>query len=393
MSLIVSISSLKGGVGKTSVTLGLASAALASGKNVLVVDMDPHADASTGLAIGAGGTDIGVMLTSPKKFKVSEESVSSGWNTIAESYRIEAQLLAQSEAEQNDRAEDSTDIVDEQAPENLDAPENQVPLSDADEQDPAVAEEEEENFSAEANTADEDEATEDSVEESAETTQTAANESESNEELESAKEQTEETPDEEETPHPAEEINESSPAPAFAHYGPVGSIEVLRGSSASTAIESLSQRKTLPRLRQLLEGASESYDLILIDCPPTLGRLTSMAWAASDRVISIAEPSLFSVAGTERTLRAIARFESHSKYSVESASVVVNMIDPNNPEHAFRINEMRDIFGALVAEPAIPEFPEFQRIQGSAYPVHFWPEPQAQEFARILSVLLDGLLR
>ena len=54
---IVSISSLKGGVGKSSVTLGLASAAMDDGHRALVVDLDPHADATTGL--GAAATSAG----------------------------------------------------------------------------------------------------------------------------------------------------------------------------------------------------------------------------------------------------------------------------------------------------------------------------------------------
>ncbi len=49
--LVLSISSLKGGVGKTSVTLGLASAAYNRGIPTLVVDMDPQADSSTGLDV------------------------------------------------------------------------------------------------------------------------------------------------------------------------------------------------------------------------------------------------------------------------------------------------------------------------------------------------------
>ena len=48
MPRIVSVSSLKGGVGKTSIVLGLASAALHGGLKTLVIDLDPHGDASTG---------------------------------------------------------------------------------------------------------------------------------------------------------------------------------------------------------------------------------------------------------------------------------------------------------------------------------------------------------
>ncbi|MFM1927408.1 MAG: hypothetical protein RLZ06_984, partial [Actinomycetota bacterium] len=43
---VLSVSSLKGGVGKTTVALGLASAAFAQGLKTLVVDLDPQCDAT-----------------------------------------------------------------------------------------------------------------------------------------------------------------------------------------------------------------------------------------------------------------------------------------------------------------------------------------------------------
>ena len=46
-----SVVSMKGGVGKTSVTLGLASAAWNRGHRVLVIDLDPQANATMGLRI------------------------------------------------------------------------------------------------------------------------------------------------------------------------------------------------------------------------------------------------------------------------------------------------------------------------------------------------------
>lgn len=46
MGAIVAMVNQKGGVGKTSVTLGLASAAMADGRRALVVDLDPQASSS-----------------------------------------------------------------------------------------------------------------------------------------------------------------------------------------------------------------------------------------------------------------------------------------------------------------------------------------------------------
>ncbi|MHB1234843.1 MAG: ParA family protein, partial [Microbacteriaceae bacterium] len=77
---VLSVSSLKGGVGKTTVTLGLTSAAFSRGLRTLVVDLDPQSDVSTGLDVTvANHLNVADVLTSPKEKTVRAAIAPSGW--------------------------------------------------------------------------------------------------------------------------------------------------------------------------------------------------------------------------------------------------------------------------------------------------------------------------
>ena len=82
MPRIVSVSSLKGGVGKTSIVLGLASAALHGGLKTLVIDLDPHGDASTGLAAEGGCPDIASILLTHDTDALTRLVSPSAWNSL-----------------------------------------------------------------------------------------------------------------------------------------------------------------------------------------------------------------------------------------------------------------------------------------------------------------------
>ena len=263
---VVSISSLKGGVGKTSVTLGLASAALAAGIPTLVVDLDPHADATTGLGVRAGGQlDIGRLLKNARRADLAANTVPSGWVEIA--------------IEQN-----------------------------------------------------------------------------------------------------------------LAGSGAKPVLDVAMGSAFSGIYDRPDLgRRDLRRLSTLLSRVT-GYGLVLIDCPPSLNGLTRMAWTASNRVLLVAEPGLFSVAGTERTMRAIELFKAEYAPGLQTAGIVANRVRSSSNEHTFRLAEMKQMFNELLLSPTIAEQANWQQIQGAAHAVHHWPGESARQASEYFDELLRSLV-
>ncbi len=75
----VALVNQKGGVGKTTVALGLASAASARGTDVLVVDLDPQGNATTGLGVFEPGPGVDRVLAEESPGGLAAVVEDSAW--------------------------------------------------------------------------------------------------------------------------------------------------------------------------------------------------------------------------------------------------------------------------------------------------------------------------
>jgi chromosome partitioning protein len=246
------VSSLKGGVGKTTVALGLASAAFSRGLRTLVVDLDPQSDVSTGMDVNPEEyKNISDVLESPKT--VRSAIAPSGWNRHHE-----------------------------------------------------------------------------------------------------------------------------------------GLIDLLVGSPSAINFDGPHPSiRDIWKLEEALAVVEADYDLVIIDCAPSLNALTRTAWAASDRVLVVTEPGLFAVSAADRALRAIEEVRRGVSPRLEPLGILINRTRPQSMEHQFRIRELKELFGSLVLSPQLPERTSLQQAQGAAKPVHLWPGEAAQEMAGYFDSVLD----
>ncbi|MDQ3905579.1 MAG: AAA family ATPase, partial [Actinomycetota bacterium] len=75
----VAVLSLKGGVGKTSLVLGLAGAAVTRNIRTLVVDLDPQGNCTATLDPGTTKFTLADVLADPRRSVVKDAIAPSGW--------------------------------------------------------------------------------------------------------------------------------------------------------------------------------------------------------------------------------------------------------------------------------------------------------------------------
>jgi cellulose biosynthesis protein BcsQ len=128
---------------------------------------------------------------------------------------------------------------------------------------------------------------------------------------------------------------------------------------------------------------------VIIDTPPSLNGLTQLAWTASDKVLVIAEPSIFSVLAADRAIRAIAEISKQTAGRLQALGVLVNRYIPASKEHQFRFAELEQLFGPRLISIAIEEHSAVQQAQGAARPIHSWPGEIANKMAKNFEEILD----
>lgn len=145
------------------------------------------------------------------------------------------------------------------------------------------------------------------------------------------------------------------------------------------------------RLKRALTGVTDDFDLVLIDCPPSLGELTRNALHAANSALIITEPSFFAVQGAEQALEAIAVVREVGNPELTIAGIVANRVRPTLSEHMYRMDEMRAAFGELVLG-GLPDRSAVQQAQGACVPVQRWQSNGATDVSRAFDSLLDQLL-
>jgi len=170
-------------------------------------------------------------------------------------------------------------------------------------------------------------------------------------------------------------------------------IDVLVGSPRSLLLDNPAPTVSdVWKLEEILALIEDEYELVIIDTPPSINALTRTAWVASDRVILVTEPALYSVIAADRARRAIAEISAKLSPRLSLYGFVVNRLRAQSHEHEFRLRELREMFGDQLLQPYFEERAAVQQSTGAARPIHSWPAEGAAEVAKGFDWLLAGLM-
>ncbi len=124
------------------------------------------------------------------------------------------------------------------------------------------------------------------------------------------------------------------------------------------------------RLQRSLQGVAETYDLVLLDCPPSMGEISRNGLVAATHALVVTEAGYFALNGAQQALESVAVVRSSTNPQLRAAGIVLNRLRASTKEQNYRLAELRAAYPHLLLEPPIPERSAIQRAQGAGVPLH-----------------------
>lgn len=108
------------------------------------------------------------------------------------------------------------------------------------------------------------------------------------------------------------------------------------------------------RLAEALEGATGEFELVFLDCPPSLGLLTVNALAAAQDLIVPVQCEYYALEGLGQLVETADRVRRSLNTDLRIAGFVLTMFDGRTKLSSQVADEVRSHFGHLVYESVIP---------------------------------------
>ncbi|WP_171321779.1 AAA family ATPase [Halovulum dunhuangense] len=139
---------------------------------------------------------------------------------------------------------------------------------------------------------------------------------------------------------------------------------------SSVDIELAGERDRIGRLQAALhDDAIRGFDIVLLDCPPSLNLLTVNGLVAADGVLVPLQCEFFALEGISQLLRSVGEVRASSNPRLVTQGIVLTMYDQRNNLTADVENDVRETLGDLVFRTVIPRNVRLSEAPSHGVPV------------------------
>jgi|TARA_R110000824_G_scaffold207027_1_gene392265 chromosome partitioning protein len=155
--------------------------------------------------------------------------------------------------------------------------------------------------------------------------------------------------------------------------------DVLPGNGDLTAaeVELLDRDKSESCLTTALGSVADEYDVVLIDCPPSLNMLTVNALTASDSVLIPLQCEFYALEGLSALLDTVEQIKQNVNPDLAIAGILRTMYDKRTSLTREVDKQLRDYFGDMLLKTTIP-----RNVKVAEAPSHGLPVTQYARFSR-----------
>jgi len=147
-------------------------------------------------------------------------------------------------------------------------------------------------------------------------------------------------------------------------------------------------------LKNVLQNnaAISAYQYIILDCPPSLGAVTTNALTAADFVIAPTQPEYFSAYGLRSLMAAIRRVRSQSNPNL-AYYILVTMLDRRNRIHRTMLEQLLATFGDGLLKTVIEIDTKLRESTVAGLPItHYYPKSRsAGQYSALAQELLENV--
>jgi chromosome partitioning protein len=144
-------------------------------------------------------------------------------------------------------------------------------------------------------------------------------------------------------------------------------------------------------LRNALRDLKRERDMILIDCPPTLGLLSVNALVAADYALLTTEAKYFSLQGVEQAMQVVDLARDSLNPELELLGVVLNIANMRTKHARQSLDALRERFGDKVCRTVIRQSIAYAESAERAVPILDYRPDRGADYLSLAGELLRRL--